>query len=97
MKQPPLSIRFYRAVTIFCLSIFCLMSDVHAQSSDDCTEPADLVFTLWGSPFEKQAILDATDAFNANHPCHSGARAAYSKHSLRRENYDYARRRRAES
>ena len=68
-KQTTSSARFYQIARVICLFFLCFMSSVHAQSSSDCTEPAELVFTLWGSPFEKQAILDATDAFNESHPC----------------------------
>ncbi len=52
---------------ILCSVLFYLFG--MGQAQEDCTQPAELTFTLWGSPFEKQAILDATDAFNASHPC----------------------------
>ncbi len=51
------------------LSLLTVSFVVQAQETEDCAEPAELTFTLWGSPFEKQAILDATDAFNESHPC----------------------------
>ena len=54
---------------LFSLVLVAILGTGQAQSSNDCTEPAELTFTLWGSPFEKQAILNATDAFNETHPC----------------------------
>ncbi len=56
-------------MTILFSLLFCLLGIGYSQSSEECDQPAELTFTLWGSPFEKQAILDATDAFNASHPC----------------------------
>lgn len=69
LKEKTPNTRSSRFLTTFCLFILCFMSSVQSQPSNDCTEPAELVFTLWGSPFEKQAILDATDSFNESHPC----------------------------
>lgn len=46
-----------------------LLASVLGSAFAQCEERADLVFTFWGSTFEKKAIEEATKSFNDEHPC----------------------------
>jgi multiple sugar transport system substrate-binding protein len=46
-----------------------LLATVAGAAFAQCEERVELVFTFWGSTFEKQAIEEAVANFNATHPC----------------------------
>lgn len=50
-------------------SLIVLALGLTGAAVAQCERPVDLVFTFWGSTFEKDAIEQATADFNAANPC----------------------------